>query len=57
MGTIFEVDWRTGIAVDRSLYGFVALVLERLFGLMDLSETLSFLFSPSCRVGQSCLES
>lgn len=30
-------------------------------GLMDLSETpmnvFSFLFSPSCRVGQSCLES
>ena len=32
MGTIFEVDWRTGIAVDRSLYGFVAFVLERLLG-------------------------
>ena len=32
MGTTFEVDWRTGIAVDRSLYGLVAFVLERLLG-------------------------
>lgn len=32
MGTIFEVDWRTGIAVDRSLYGSVAFVLERPLG-------------------------